>query len=74
MDPNAKPAEICKNGHKRIWHTAKRCPMCGAIAWGMRQQEIAGRWQAQVEILHRLIDRMKKEIDDGNRQQASNDS
>jgi hypothetical protein len=61
VDPNAKPATICKNGHKRIWHSANACPLCGAIAWGKKQQEIAGRWQAQVEVLAKLVERAKRE-------------
>jgi hypothetical protein len=53
MDPNRKPATICKEGHKRIWHTAEKCPMCGAIAWGMKQQQICGTYQGKFQALQR---------------------
>jgi hypothetical protein len=56
MDPNAKPATICKDGHKRIWHTAEYCPLCGAVAWGKKMQSIAGSYQGSFLKLQRSLE------------------
>lgn len=62
MDPNAKPATICKNKHKRIWHTAEKCPLCVAVEYGRMAAIQRDRAISENSNLKAVIRRMKEAL------------